>query len=410
MAAGLTGVRRNLATLPHQERIRLRDAIVALNRRFYPGKRTDRIPGGVSFWFKQDEIHQATHVHGGPEFLPWHRELCNRFETLLREVDPRVALHYWDWTTDPRPLFTADLMGSPSGEAGEPWRSARFYVPGANPYRAEPKTKDDPDTPEDERDTIDEEHNNPVDPPRHLKRGLTSGPPRPGAPDWPTDADILSASTFRTMRARLEQAHNKIHSDYVGGIIRSVHASFRDPFVFLLHSNVDRLFAHWQLTPGQQWRLDPSQLYGEEAERLDDAIAIDPWANTGRHKAVRPWAPPENEQEFKTYRDPSVVTPPAYDSLMLTLQTTGVPTVLQVNEGGFGPFADFLDVEVVTRLDNNPGKAFGFQLRNDGARGIHEGMLAVLRTGFSRRLPVLIDYQTFVGRNNAVLIRAALSR
>src|SRR5262249_40340199 len=46
------------------------------------------------------------------EFLPWHRELCNRFEALLRKVDPQLSLHYWDWTTDPRGLFTAQFMGS----------------------------------------------------------------------------------------------------------------------------------------------------------------------------------------------------------------------------------------------------------------------------------------------------------
>ena len=31
----------------------------------------------------------------------WHRELRNRYERLLQEIDPDVALHYWDWATDP---------------------------------------------------------------------------------------------------------------------------------------------------------------------------------------------------------------------------------------------------------------------------------------------------------------------
>jgi hypothetical protein len=70
----------------------------------------------VSFWDKQDQIHQATHVHGGPAFIPWHRELVNRYEALLRQIDPTVALHYWDWQTDPRK--------SPDGAGGtgtRPW-------------------------------------------------------------------------------------------------------------------------------------------------------------------------------------------------------------------------------------------------------------------------------------------------
>ncbi len=40
----------------------------------------------MSYWFKQDEIHAHTHVHGCPAFLPWHRELINRFEELIQEI------------------------------------------------------------------------------------------------------------------------------------------------------------------------------------------------------------------------------------------------------------------------------------------------------------------------------------
>jgi peptidoglycan hydrolase-like protein with peptidoglycan-binding domain len=118
-------VRRNIAKVPQAERNRLRDAILELDRRTYPD--------GVSHWDKQDQIHQSTHVHGGPAFVPWHRELINRYEALLKEVDPTVALHYWDWQTDPRNspdgaggtvnLFSTGpggFMGSSSGRAGAP--------------------------------------------------------------------------------------------------------------------------------------------------------------------------------------------------------------------------------------------------------------------------------------------------
>ena len=169
------GIRRNLATIPKEERDRLRKAIIASNKEFlFPGKRDDAVVGGVSYWFKQDEIHQATHVHGGPAFLPWHRELCNRFEALLREVDPLVSLHYWDWNTDPSHiddgngghinLFTADFMGSDNGPAGDPWLSASFYNHDANPYRG--------DFP------FDLSHSNPFDPPRTLTREKMDGAPR----------------------------------------------------------------------------------------------------------------------------------------------------------------------------------------------------------------------------------------
>ena len=146
MALG-DGIRRNIATVSKQERTLFRKAIIALHKHYqYPGSRSDTPVGGVSYWFKQDEIHQATHVHGGPEFLPWHRELTNRFEELLRQINPQLSLHYWDFKEDPRNipngnigggmigtvnLFDANFMGSSSSSAGDPWLAAEFYDPQA---------------------------------------------------------------------------------------------------------------------------------------------------------------------------------------------------------------------------------------------------------------------------------------
>ncbi len=84
MALG-DGIRRNIAHVEPTERALLRDAFIELNQRFFPGTRTDTPPGGVSWWFKQDEIHQGTHVHGDPEFIPWPdyrtlSESCHRPE------------------------------------------------------------------------------------------------------------------------------------------------------------------------------------------------------------------------------------------------------------------------------------------------------------------------------------------
>jgi hypothetical protein len=80
------GIRRHIDP---SERALFRDALLELNRRRFPGSRGDTpIAGGVTMWFKQDEINQATHVHGTPEFVPRHRELVNRLEAMLRDVHP----------------------------------------------------------------------------------------------------------------------------------------------------------------------------------------------------------------------------------------------------------------------------------------------------------------------------------
>ena len=318
------GIRRNVAKISQKERDRLRDAIIALQQRHFLGDRGDQPAGGVTFWFKQDEIHQATHVHGGPAFLTWHREITNRFEALLREVDPRVSLDYWDWQTDPRHspdgqggfvnLFTPEFMGAALGPAGDPWLKAGFYKPDADPFRS------------------DEDFNrndNPFDPPRTLERAVgqfnanLDGTPNLGA----SDAEVIRADSFPSMRRILEELHNSAHG-YIGGTIGDPHRSFRDPFVFLLHSNVDRLFAHWQLQ--DTGRLDPELVYGSESNTVAQGrnvgilTPLEPWAGIeapGKEAGViatRPWAAPENEQlrpeNQKNSKHPSVVEPPLYDT------------------------------------------------------------------------------------------------
>ena len=396
-------VRRNIAHVAPAERALLRDALVELNRRHYPGVRTQQPPGGVSLWFKQDEIHQATHVHGGPEFLPWHREIVNRFEDLIREVDPRLSLHYWDWTQDPRDipnanlgggntgrvnLFTDDFMGY-GGETpkpvGEPWLSARYYVPGADPFRS-----DDP---------FDTVNNNPADPPRAVVRSVAGSPAT-----VQEDRDVINASDFATMRVRLEAVHNRMHGFVnMGG----PHISFRDPFVFLLHSNVDRVFAMWQLAGGRAERLDPDRVYvagGSMPPGLGTQIR--PWS--GNPSTTRPWAPPENEQDSKTYQHLSVVVPRRYDTLPgRRLQIEGQLAFLRVHDvgTGFGPPDNHLDVEVVVRLANNPDRAFGFQLRTDGRETAHKGMLDVLRDAFNEDRRVRLEYDKPFGAVSGVLVR-----
>lgn len=333
MALG-DGIRRNIASVEPTERALLRDALIQLNNRFFPGTRTDPIPGGVTWWFKQDEIHQATHVHDGPEFLPWHREITNRFEALLRQINPQLSLHYWDWTQDPRSipnanlgggstgtldLFTPDFMGEKNGLIGQPWLNAGFYVPGAANYRS--------------TDPFDSVNNNPADPPREVTRiigGFGSGPESVS-----NDDTIVGATDYAAMRSSfsgLEAAHNRAHGFVNMG---SQHTSFRDPFVFLLHSNVDRLFARWQTDPAHPERLEPATVYGSESASAALNGNIEPWSGGA---STRPWAPPENEQVPKTYKHASIVFPPCYDT-----NFTAVPFV-EVANAGVPPAINFNDV------------------------------------------------------------------
>ena len=333
MALG-DGVRRNIASVDPTERAMLRDAFIELNHRYFHGARTDSPPGGVTWWFKQDEIHQATHVHHGPEFLPWHREIVNRIEVLLRQINPQLSLHYWDWTQDPRSiananlgggmsgnldLLTANFMGEKNGAIGEPWLSAGYYVPGATNYRS--------------TNPFDPVNNNPADPPREVTRivgGFGSGPE-----SAMNDATIVGKTDYAAMRSQadgLEAAHDRAHGFVnMGGL----HTSFRDPFVFLLHSNVDRLFARWQTDPAHPERLDSAMVYGSESADAGLNGNIEPWSGGTN---TRPWAAPENEQFPRNYKHPTIVFPPCYDT-----NQSAVPIVEVVN-AGTPPVINFNDV------------------------------------------------------------------
>ncbi|WP_434612627.1 tyrosinase family protein [Arthrobacter sp. A5] len=316
-------VRRNVASISVAERDRLRDAILELNRRLYPD--------GVTEWFKQDQIHQATHVHGSAAFLPWHRELINRFEALLRRVDSGVALHYWDWQTDPRKvpdgrggevdLFTEEFMGAAQDRMGPPFdgfdndgvrRGSRYEPPGSY---------------------------HPELPPTLVTRFVADGAPNQGPEPWPITSDnqIISsgddkprAQQFDAMQTELQRQHGLVHF-YIGGNLAGTtgpgrvasvpsdpaHFAFQDPFVFLLHSNVDRLWASWQLrrvgdSRAYSWRLLPDETYGEKGSDHSITENMLPWSG-GKGTQIRPWMPPDNQQKVKTSSDRSIVAPPLYD-------------------------------------------------------------------------------------------------
>ena len=90
------------------------------------------------------------------------------------------------------------------------------------------------------------------------------------------------------------------------------------------------------------------------------------------------------------------------------LSARGRPTLLRVHDigSGFGPAVDRIDGEVVVALDTEPGRAFGFQLRNDANLPVRRRMLAVLRDAFTHDRPLRIDYLR-TGQHNGTLIRVS---
>jgi hypothetical protein len=97
---------------------------------------------------------------------------------------------------------------------------------------------------------------------------------------------------------------------------------------------------------------------------------------------------------------------------MPLLESSGKVTFLRVHDvgTGWGPPSDFIDVEVVCKLDTMPHNAFGFQLRNDGNRPARAGMLDLLRDAINHNWTVTLDYSIDTGKTNGVIIRTSLTR
>jgi hypothetical protein len=283
MALG-DGIRRNIALVSDAERTKFINAILQMDTAKF-------FADSVSYWDKQEDIHKNGHqsgldVHGGIEFLPWHRALINHFEDLLREVDAELSLHYWDWTTDPRvappggaALFTDVFMDNANAEVSHLLNNFESTEGGA-----------------------------------HLKIWRDVAPGTTGNPD---DDTIIDVPDFNTLANNSHLGNGGAHGishGYIGGTILQPHYSFHDPFVFLIHSNLDRLWAKWQTDPAFPTRLTPAGAYSgvspDNASRLSNDY-VNPWAG---ETGLEPWTSDPTKKELVKYTDLAIVIPRCYDT------------------------------------------------------------------------------------------------
>ena len=171
--------------------------------------------------------------HNGPAFLAWHRAYILRYERELQAIDPSVALHYWRFDQAAPAVFSATFMGGPPDAAG----NATFDP--TNPLASW---------------TIDGFSG--------IPRGPRFAPSQsPATFGLLTETATLAlgggGATYAAFRSMEGNPHGTSHglSGWFGGWIGSVPTAVRDPLFFLLHSNVERLWAKWQWTYG---RYDPT--------------------------------------------------------------------------------------------------------------------------------------------------------
>ena len=214
-------IRKDAVTLTASERDRFLFALGRLNdsgRGPFRGFRDTHVALSV------DE------AHGFPGFLPWHRAYLLDLERELQAIDGSVALPYWRFDVPAQALFAPDFLGMPSpsashgdvivfphGHALEFWKTD-----GSDPIERRPRYN------------------------------IASAPPQRSAAPGGSKSSVISqtdtlalGNTFAGFRTLEGAPHGSAHTSF-DGPINSVPTAAKDPLFFLLHANVDRLWAFWQ--------------------------------------------------------------------------------------------------------------------------------------------------------------------
>jgi len=213
-------VRKNANALTTAERDRLLAAFATLNDR------------GMGRFADFRNVHTSAgdpEAHQNAGFPPWHRAYLLDLERELQRIDPSVALPYWRFDQPAPNLFTRDFIGVSDPSTGRVLFRAtnplQFWAtdnvtgivrrPQFNPQTQRATSRQGP--------VITE--------PETFQLGLTATRPL-----------VHRYSRFRRYEGN---PHGTAHVSFTGSIAQ-ISTAAKDPLFFLLHANVDRLWAKWQ--------------------------------------------------------------------------------------------------------------------------------------------------------------------
>lgn len=206
MTSLMVRVRKNANILDPGERARFLSALSVLN--------LNGSASGVGRFSDYANVHTDAGIpeaHGNAGFLPWHRAFLLDLERELQAIDPSVSLPYWRFDQVAPNLFTPDFIGIPNSIG-----------------------------------TVQFNSTNPL---QFLSPPIVRSPLFDTNSQWALvsdDATTLSlGNVFATYRTLEGDPHGSAHVSF-RGLISNVATAARDPLFFLLHANVDRLWAKWQ--------------------------------------------------------------------------------------------------------------------------------------------------------------------
>lgn len=216
-------IRRNANSLSVQERDRFLSAMATLNN------------GGAGRFRDFREMHvdgrASQQAHGNAAFLPWHRAYLLDLERELQSIDAEVSLPYWRFDRPAPNLFSNRFIGVPDQNG-----SVRFIA--GHPLNGWATDG---------------------------RPGIIRGSDL-GADDTPSllaEAETLAlgddngTAKYPLFQQLENDPHGYAHTSFGGGFIGRIGTAAKDPVFFLLHCNVDRLWAKWQFVYA---RHDPDDL------------------------------------------------------------------------------------------------------------------------------------------------------
>jgi tyrosinase len=247
-------IRKDAQSLTAAERDRFLAALGTLN-------------GGGSGRFREfRDMHVLAadaELHGNVGFLPWHRAYILDLERELQAIDPSVALPYWRFDRAAPRVFSREFMGV-SNNAGRVQFSPGHPL---NTWRTDAQ----------------------LGITRVLGFAAGSAPPNPrnevatlalgGA------APNASYASFDRMEI---DPHGLAHSAFSFGFITSRHTAPRDPLFFMLHANVDRLWAKWQWRHRRTDPAEPRAFAAAVPNRVGHRLADTMWPWNGITGPPRP--------------------------------------------------------------------------------------------------------------------------
>ena len=200
-------------------------------------------------------------AHRRPGFLPWHRAYLLDLERELQAIDPSVALPYWRFDQPAPNIFKPEFLG----------------VSDAN-------------------GTVQFGANNPLQ--FWVTDGVQGVNRRPFFDTNTESASVINeaqtlalGTQYPAFRSLEGNPHGSAHVSF-GGSISSIPTAARDPLFFLLHCNVDRLWAKWQRLNGRFDSTQAASYDSAAANRIGHHLPDTMWPWNGITTPPRPSTAP----------------------------------------------------------------------------------------------------------------------